>query len=131
MSNLSQPGQMHGIPDPSGVTIHWDRRNGPDTYPYPHNDTHGWQQCPSCLGVVRTLEIACDYYPRIVRCECGKTVRCPGITDDGRFSGLHAITRAAEGLPPILLGEVPVNASESVRDEFAMMAADRDYYEED
>lgn len=105
-----------------GTTIQWDRRNGIDSYPYPHNVTHGWQQCPSCKATVRVLEIACDYYPSVTKCECGVLVDCPGIEDRGRFSGLENITRAAEGKPPIAPGEVPLNCSESVRDEFESMA---------
>lgn len=112
--------------DPQGMTVHWDRRDGTDPYPYPHNDTHGWQQCPSCLATVRSLEIACDYYPTTVRCECGKSVRCPGIVDDGRFSGLHSIIAEAEARS-LAHGEVPVNCSELVGEEFAMLATYDDF----
>jgi hypothetical protein len=125
--NQSQPQTLRH--DPSGMLIHWDRRNGIVSYPYPCNTTHGWQRCPSCSAVVRSLEIACDYRPWLVRCQCGKIVKCPGITDDGRFAGLHQIIGEAEGRS-LIAGEVPVNASESVRDEFAMLAAYDDYYEE-
>lgn len=104
------------------TTVHWDRRNGHDSYPYPHNLTHGWQQCPNCRAVVRTLEIECDYYPATVQCKCGTSVNCPGVEDRGRFAGLEAITRAAEGKPPVMPGEIPVNCSESVREEFESMA---------
>lgn len=125
--NQSQPQMLRY--DPKGMIVHWDRRNGVASYPYPRNDTHGWQRCPSCSAVVRAMEIACDYRPWLVRCQCGKVVRCPGVMDDGRFSGLHQIVSEAEGrwLAP---SAVPVNASESVRDEFAMLAAYDDYYEE-
>lgn len=102
--------------------VYWDRRNGIDSYPYPHNATHGWQQCPKCRAIVRALEIECDYYPQVVRCECGINVNCPGVEDRGRFSGLETIIREAEGLPPVMPGEVPVNCSESVREEFESMA---------
>lgn len=108
--------------DPQGQTIHWDRRNGYDSYPYPHNVTHAWQQCPACLATVRVLELASDYYPAIAKCQCGESVRCPGVEGDGRFSGLQNITRAAEGSWPVIPGEVPVNCSELVREEFESMA---------
>lgn len=105
----------------TGMVVYWDRRNGIDSYPYPHNVTHGWQQCPNCAAVVRALEIACDYCPAVVKCKCGTIVNCPGVEDSGRFSGLHAIIRQAEGLPPVLPGEVPVNCSDLVREEFESM----------
>lgn len=104
------------------IIIYWDHRNGVESYPYPHNTTHGWQQCPVCSAAVRTLEIACDYRPSVIECHCGARVNCPGIRDRGRFSGLEAIIRAAEGKPPVAPGEVPVNCSESVREEFESMA---------
>lgn len=110
------------ILNPTGATVRWDRRNGVDSYPYPHNVTHAWQQCPNCEAVVRSLEIACDYYPAIVKCECGASVRCPGVEDRGRFSGLEDIIRAAEGRPPVAHGEIPANCSELVEEEFESMA---------
>lgn len=102
-------------------TIHWDRRNGVESYPFPHNQSWGWQQCPECSVVVLAMEIGCDYYPATIKCKCGNTVVTLGVTDDGRFSGLHDIFIAAEGRAPIVPGEVPVNSSESVRDEFESM----------
>lgn len=113
------------------ATVHWDRRNGIDSYPYPHNVTHGWQQCPKCKATVRVLEIGCDYYASIEKCECGTLVRCPGIQDDGRFSGLESITRAAEGKPPVMPGEYPVNFSERLQDEFLSYATYGDVRYED
>lgn len=69
------------------MEVHWDRRNGFDSYPYPHNDVWGWQECPTCGSVVRGMEKACDYYESIETCKkCGTKVRCPAVVDDGRFA---------------------------------------------
>jgi hypothetical protein len=105
------------------MAVYWDRRDGIDSYPYPHNLTAAWQQCPKCKAVVRVMEIGCDYYPSVERCECGAMVQCPGVEDRGRFSGLHEITRAAEGRPPVAPGEYPVNCSELVKEEFQSIGA--------
>lgn len=105
------------------MAIHWDSRNGRDSYPYPHNDFAGGQECPNCQTVVRVTEISCDYYASVETCsKCGTQVRCPAIIDDGRFAGLENIIRDAEGLWPLIPGEVPVNCSESVRAEFDAIA---------
>lgn len=96
------------------MNIHWDRRNGMHTYPDP-------QRCPSCSAIVLAMEFGCDYYPCVVKCKCGKSVQTWGVIDDGRFSGLHQIWIEAGIERPIEPGEVPVNCSESVREEFESM----------
>jgi hypothetical protein len=100
------------------MIVRWDSRNGTSSYPYPHNVTHGWQKCPKCDATLRTLEIAADYVPRRATCKCGAIVDLPGVEDDGRFAGLRQILANSGDAPFWRCGDVPVNCSESVRDEF-------------
>jgi hypothetical protein len=88
------------------LTIYWDGRNGLDTHPYPHG-----QDCPQCGMLLRAIDVDCDYYPSKKRCECGATIELPGVRDKARFSGLLRDT-------VIEPGEIPVNCSDLVREQF-------------